>query len=247
MTVLSHFLDRGDEYAAARPRYPAELFQWLASQAKSRKLVWDCGTGSGQAALGLARHFEHVIATDISDNQIAHAQADPRIAYAVCSAENPTDQVVGFNVVTCACSLHWFELSAFYKAVWRLAAPEAFFCAWTYEWPVLSSDKLNDLLQEYKNSVLKDHWAPEAALYLDRYRSIEFPFVDVSVPPFSASLAGGCEGLLAFLRTWSAVKSLIKQDGEASIIFIEQRIREHWDLSPNLDIQLPLYFRSGYI
>ena len=36
-------------------------------------LCWDAGTGSGQAACGLAEHFAEVVATDASAEQIAHA------------------------------------------------------------------------------------------------------------------------------------------------------------------------------
>jgi methylase of polypeptide subunit release factors len=60
-------------YAESRPRYPAELFSYLASLVGRRSLAWDCATGSGQAALELVKHFNRVIATDVSGEQIRHA------------------------------------------------------------------------------------------------------------------------------------------------------------------------------
>ena len=54
------FAPLADGYARARPRYPAELFAWLAGLVPRRELAWDCGTGNGQAALGLAKHFRRL-------------------------------------------------------------------------------------------------------------------------------------------------------------------------------------------
>ena len=51
------FGDNADDYRAFRPEYPDALFAWLARAAKRNRLAWDCGAGSGQAALGLSRHF----------------------------------------------------------------------------------------------------------------------------------------------------------------------------------------------
>ena len=41
-------------YVQSRPQYPGELFAYIASLTVKRKLAWDCATGNGQAALGLA-------------------------------------------------------------------------------------------------------------------------------------------------------------------------------------------------
>jgi cyclopropane fatty-acyl-phospholipid synthase-like methyltransferase len=74
MTTFSdYFSSDASSYARFRPGYPRALFEWLASVAPDRRLAWDCGTGSGQAAVPLADHFAHVVATDPSAAQLAHA------------------------------------------------------------------------------------------------------------------------------------------------------------------------------
>ena len=61
------------EYARFRPKYPKELFGYLASISPGRSTAWDCATGSGQAAADLAGHFQEVIATDIKcSNGVIH-------------------------------------------------------------------------------------------------------------------------------------------------------------------------------
>ena len=49
-----HFSGSARGYAAYRPTYPDALFSWLAEHSPGRGAVWDCGTGSGQAATALA-------------------------------------------------------------------------------------------------------------------------------------------------------------------------------------------------
>ena len=57
MSFADHFSAVSAGYAAFRPRYPDALFDLLAEVAPARDAAWDCATGNGQAALGLARHF----------------------------------------------------------------------------------------------------------------------------------------------------------------------------------------------
>src|SRR4051812_35057414 len=57
-----HFSSVAGNYAAFRPDYPRELFEWLASVSPARNAAWDCATGNGQAATGLAEFFQTVFA-----------------------------------------------------------------------------------------------------------------------------------------------------------------------------------------
>lgn len=43
------FLKQAKQYAATRPAYPPELFDFIASKTARHDLAWDVGTGSGQA------------------------------------------------------------------------------------------------------------------------------------------------------------------------------------------------------
>ena len=65
-TFSDHFATLASQYASSRPTYPPALFDWLADRCAARDCVWDCGTGTGQAAVDLGRVFGRVIATDAS-------------------------------------------------------------------------------------------------------------------------------------------------------------------------------------
>src|SRR5204862_7300956 len=87
LVFRDHFSGVAAAYAAFRPQYPAELFAALAHAAPRRGTAWDCARGNGQAAVGLAPHFESVIATDGSAAQLAAAQPHPRVRYLCALAE----------------------------------------------------------------------------------------------------------------------------------------------------------------
>ena len=63
MTFKDHFSGHASGYASFRPRYPEALFDFVAALTPGRSLAWDCATGNGQAALGLAERFTRVIAS----------------------------------------------------------------------------------------------------------------------------------------------------------------------------------------
>ena len=118
-----NFSKQADVYARYRPPYPAALYEWIASIAPGHAVAWDCGTGNGQAAIGLTRHFRSIIATDPSTAQIANAPAHPQIEYRVARAEESglADQSV--DAITVALALHWFDLDQFYAEARRVLKP----------------------------------------------------------------------------------------------------------------------------
>jgi ubiquinone/menaquinone biosynthesis C-methylase UbiE len=128
-----HFSGHAPDYRIFRPAYPPELFAFLASIASPEGLVWDCGTGNGQAAIALAEHFTHVFATDASEEQIRQAEPHPRVEYAVAPAERCPLPDGSANLVTVAQALHWFDLDQFNTEVKRVCHPGGFLAVWTYD------------------------------------------------------------------------------------------------------------------
>src|SRR5918993_3891911 len=125
-----HFSTTAASYADYRPSYPRELFEWLGSVAPDRRIAWDCGTGSGQAALGLGEHFAQVVATDPSVAQLAHAVRHPTVSYAAMSAERSALANGSVSVVTVAQALHWFDQPVFYAEARRVLVAGGGRAAW---------------------------------------------------------------------------------------------------------------------
>ena len=120
-TFSDYFSSSAELYARYRPRYPAALFKWIAQHSPDRHRAWDCGTGSGQAAVELAMHFDEVIATDPSYAQLQQAEPGRRVHYGAMTAEHAAIRDASVDTVTVAQALHWFNRPHFYDEVntWR--------------------------------------------------------------------------------------------------------------------------------
>jgi len=127
-------------YAASRPSYPSALFDYLASLTETRERAWDCATGNGQAALGLARHFAQVEATDVSPRQIEQAMDNDRLRFTVQAAESRVFEANAFDLVSVAQALHWFELDRFWPEVTRALKPRGIFACYCYSWHQVSPE-----------------------------------------------------------------------------------------------------------
>ncbi|KAK8587680.1 hypothetical protein V6N13_086661 [Hibiscus sabdariffa] len=72
------FDQQADLYLGARPTYPSHWYSMLAARTPRHSLAWDVGTGNGQAAIGVAEHYDEVIGTDVSEAQLQHAIPHPK-------------------------------------------------------------------------------------------------------------------------------------------------------------------------
>ncbi len=199
-----HFSGHAEDYARFRPRYPVELYEHVAALAPGRARCWDCATGSGQAAVALAEHFDAVIATDASDAQLASASPHPRIEYRRERAERTSLAPRSVDLVTVAAALHWFELDAFYDEVRRVTRPGGVLAAWTYGVSVETSPAVDEVVGAYAHEQLGPYWAPQLTHVHKRYRELPFPFAELAAPPVAIELEWTIQQLLGKLNTWSA-------------------------------------------
>ena len=224
-----HFSGHADLYRDARPTYPDALFEWLAAQAPDRALAWDCGCGNGQASATLARHFERVIASDPSANQIADAQSGANIEYRVEPAEHSSLADASASLVTVAQALHWFDFAAFYAEVRRVLKPGGVFAAWAYAACGTDEASIDDVIEHlYGDALTGPYWPPERAHIDAGYRTIPFPFAKIAAPEFPMIMRWNVDQLLAYLRSWSATQRYIKAKGEDPVALVEPKLRTAW-------------------
>ena len=194
-----------EAYSLARPRYPSALFEWLSEQCEQRLSAWDCATGNGQAAVGLAEHFARVEATDISVEQIAHAVPHPGVRYWVAKAESSGLPDSSVDLVTVAQALHWFDFDAFWPEVRRVARPNAFFCAWGYNWPQTTPSIDRELVAPFR-TLLSPFWVPKNRILWNGYRVEDtlFPFARTEAPSYAIEVDWTLSQLVEYMKTWSA-------------------------------------------
>jgi SAM-dependent methyltransferase len=239
------FSNVAKEYASSRPEYPAELFEWLATTVARRDIAWDTATGSGQAAVGLAKHFDHVIATDVSAAQLHHARQHAQIRYHVARAEASGLSEDSVDLVVAAAAIHWFDLPRFYEEVRRVIRPGGVLAAWTYHVAHVSPP-LDEILWPFYRDVVSDYFAGGARLVDARYAGLELPGRGIAAPSFQASVLWTPSQVLSFIRTWSGVQAYMSATNQDPLTKLVVPIESALGGADAVrEVNWPLYLRAA--
>jgi len=247
MSFRDHFSRRAGDYARFRPTYPADLYQYLAGLTPGHKAALDCATGSGQAALALANHYDRVLATDASPEQIGRADRHEQVTYALAYAENVPSRDHVFDIVTVAAGLHWFNFEAFYPEVIRVTRPGGIIAAWSY-YMFESEPDIEAVMDGYAHDVTGSHWPERMHLNQGKYRYLPFPFQRIETPDFYAEATWTMEQMLGFASTWSASQRFREETGMNPLDVIRKDLEQAWgDPTRPVPIRWPLHILVGRI
>lgn len=245
MSFKDHFSGHAGSYARYRPDYPGELFDYLATLTPRREMALDCATGNGQAAIGLARHFERVIATDGSIAQLGKAQVDPRVVYLGNLAEQPALKDGSVDLAVAAQAAHWFDHVRFHPEMRRVLRPDGALAIWTYGLAFVSPP-IDAVVKRFYGDVVGQYWPAERRHVESAYRDLPFPWREVAAPPFQLRLDWDLDSFLGYIGTWSAVQRYTKVSGNDPLPPLRAEIAEHW--SPGAmrrPVVWPLHLRIG--
>ncbi len=244
--MKDNFSKQAEVYAKHRPVYPPELFEFILGRVKEKNLAWDCGTGNGQTAAELSKHFEKVIATDISSSQIENATKAHNVTYQVEPAEQTSIQNNSVDLITVSQALHWFGFDKFYEEVKRVAKPGAIIAAWTYN--LLQTDPVTDkIIRHYHFETLKEYWDKERTFVDNEYTTIPFPFKTLDAPQFFIKLNWNIEQLEGYLNTWSALQKFIKVNNYNPVDELIEKIKENWRVSEIRPIVFPVHLKIANV
>lgn len=240
-----HFSGHSKQYRKYRPAYPDSLFSYLASLTPDRESAWDCATGTGQAAKGLARYFAKVIATDASEKQIANAAEDQKIDYRVEPSENTSlgDGVI--DLITVAQALHWFDSKVFFREAKRVLKDKGVIAVWSYNL-LRMSPELDAVIDKLYWDLVGEYWPPERRLIEDGYRGVEFPFEEIESPNVSMFANWSFSQLTGYLGTWSAVQKYKQVRGKDPVAALVEPLAEAWGHSDTVKkVVWPLTLKVG--
>lgn len=242
-----YFSAQSNQYAKYRPTYPLELFEFLASVVEKHDLAWDCGTGSGQAAVGLARYFDHVIATDASADQLRNAFQDPKVEYRQARGEDSGLDSASVDLVTVAQALHWFDLDDFYAEVRRCVKSGGVIAVWGYALSRVNAE-LDAIFDRFYYETVGPYW-PQQRVHMDTgYTALPFPFKALSAPEFKIEVSWDLSDLLAYLRTWSPVQRYIEAHGSDPVLLVEEELGQAWgDPQAKRVVTFPVFMRVGKV
>ncbi|HEY8196188.1 MAG TPA: class I SAM-dependent methyltransferase [Gemmatimonadales bacterium] len=240
-----HFSRLAPAYAACRPRYPDELFDYLDEQVRRRQLAWDCGAGSGQATIPLARRFKRVIGTDISAAMLQQAPRHPAVEYRVAPAEASGLEDGVADLVTVAQALHWLNTETFYAEAARVLVPGGLLAVWTYGVQYLDEPALDSILRRFYDDVVGPYWPPERRHVEAGYRTLAFPFTEMPPPPLVMQEVWSLAQLLGYIGTWSATQRFREAVGHDPVGQLGQDLMRHWGDGAARPIRWPLSLRVG--
>jgi len=123
------FTGKAEAYASARPGYPDEAMDYIASLVPPGAVFADIGAGTGKFTALLARRGYALFAVEPNADmraQLAITLAQyPHARIVNGTAENTTLPDSSADVIACAQALHWFDPAAFRAECRRIGKPDA--------------------------------------------------------------------------------------------------------------------------
>jgi SAM-dependent methyltransferase len=244
--MKDNFSTQSDKYAKYRPTYPSELFEFLNANIQDKYNAWDCGTGNGQVAYELAKIFDNVFATDISQQQIDNALHADNISYSVQPAEKTNFDTGLFDLIVVAQAIHWFDFDKFYEEVKRTAKDYALLCVVGYG-KLEISEQIDTVISNFYDNIIGQYWDKERKYIDENYQTIPIPFSEIQTPDFVIRQHWTLEHLIGYLNTWSAVKHFINQNNYNPIDKLQSDIGQLWNNEQTKQVNFPLLLRVGRI
>lgn len=235
-----HFSKIAAQYVRGRFGYPEELYDFLLDYIPGRNLAWDCATGSGQAAVDLARRFSNVIATDISAELLALAPRLCNVTFRKAPAERSEIESDSVDLITVAQAAHWFDLPRFWAEALRVLRDKGVIALWGYNWPVVSENV--DLVLADVREILAPYWPERCTILHEGYTAISPPLREIIGPRFEAFSRWGLNDYLSHIMSWSATRYYCERTKEDPIEGFRNDFADAWTKS-TMDVRWPLVLR----
>jgi SAM-dependent methyltransferase len=244
VTFKDHFSRQSAAYSRYRPGYPPELVAWIAAQAPDRRLAVDCATGSGQAAVALASHFDRVVAVDGSLSQLRQATVIPRVAYVAATAERLPLRGRSVSLVAAAQAAHWFDFERFHAECRRVLVPGGAVAVWTYE-KFRVDPQVDAVIDCFYSATVGHYWPPERRFVEEGYRTLPFPWREERPPVFALATKWDLDQVMGYLATWSSVQRYRDQAGCDPLPALREELLRAWPAGESRRLEWPIHLRLG--
>ncbi|HRH60678.1 MAG TPA: methyltransferase domain-containing protein [Chitinophagaceae bacterium] len=244
--MKDNFSTQANLYAAFRPHYPQQLYNFIFQHVKNFDKALDIATGNGQVAAAMAPKFKNVYATDISEKQLANAAKANNIFYKAEPAEQTSFANNSFDLITVAQAVHWFSIEKFYAEVNRILKHDGLLVIVGYG--LLSiNEAVDKWLDYFYKEITGPYWDAERKHLDEAYTTIPFPLQQIRAPQLSMKYQWSRQHFTGYLQTWSAVQHYIKKHNENPVS--EELLRQLYAVWPEeriYEVSFPLYIKAGY-
>lgn len=245
---LDKFSAQPEVYKKFRPTYPKALFEEILKYVPNRQLCWDCGTGNGQIAVELSKYFDKVYASDLSPQQISHAEKRENIVYKTGRGEKTDFGDHIFDLITVGQAIHWFDIGAFNREVKRVAKSGSIIAVWGYS--LLGVDEgIDEKINEFYYETVGKYWNIERGLVDARYQTIAFDFEEIPVrKDLTIKASWDLKHLEGYLNSWSAVQNYLRENGNGNPVpKLINALKSSWGDGVFREVQFPIFLRIGRI
>ncbi|XP_034996057.1 putative methyltransferase DDB_G0268948 isoform X3 [Zootoca vivipara] len=250
---MAAHLFAGKDHASVYQKYrfpPPENLQGVILSYLEKKKVTslhmavDVGCGTGQSSHLLAKRFEKVVGTDVSEAQIEEAKRTahpPNVSYLVCPAEELPFEDCSVDLLTAFTAAHWFDIPRFMKEVDRLLKPSGCVALSTNTLDMRlhykdCSEKLTEIFREVLGQI-SPYSNEKIKFVTDDYKAIfdSLPFQDKErITDILDKLPMSVADLMGYIQSFSSYQTFLKAQPEAAKSLIqntEQRILETMGVS----------------
>ncbi|MEL6717829.1 MAG: class I SAM-dependent methyltransferase [Bacteroidota bacterium] len=247
-SIQDKFSTQAQTYKKYRPTYPKELYALLLDLVEKKGTCWDCGTGNGQVAIELAKHFHQVYATDISQDQLDQAKQKENINYQLTRAEQTPFSDQQFDLITVAQAMHWFDFQAFYREVRRVGKEGGILSIWGYGL-LRIEPKINELIDHFYHEVIGIYWNEERKHIDQAYNSIHFDFEQIPMKEdLFINIHWSIEQLEGYFNSWSSVQNFKKVHPEIDPVAPTiAAIEKYWKVGEEKAVRFPIFMKVGRI
>jgi len=242
------FSTQAASYAKWRPGYPKEFIDYIVSHVTHKHTAWDCACGNGQAAILLAEHFDKILATDLSTEQLKYARPHPKITYSQSTAEHTPFASNTFDLITVAQAYHWIDHEKFCAEAKRVGKPGAIVAVWGYNLCFTPDKAVNELIRKFYTETVGPYWDAARKLVDLEYKTVYFGFNEIPVnKQFSIKMQWSIRDLEGYLNSWSSVQKFIKVNGHSPVEAFIDEVSNHWPKQEELSFEFPLFLRLGSV
>lgn len=228
-----------------RPSYPPALFTYLADITAERQVAWDCGCGSGQASYDLAKHFDLVIATDPSEEQLRRASVCSGVEFRCAPAEASGLPGQSVDLISAFMAAHWFDLDAFYAEAKRVARPCATIALFVYGEPRTGIAQIDRHLARFSNLIYA-YGGPSIQSMRNMYSDLYFPFgEEADIPALNMEAELSLDAFLLYTRSRASVMDYMKKSDGNLVRDLQHALEKHWLGNEVLTVRWPLHGRVG--
>jgi SAM-dependent methyltransferase len=247
--VKDNFSVQSKGYKKFRPEYPSSLLEEILRHVEKRDSCWDCATGNGQIAIEMANHFQTIVASDISQEQLENAPVTDNLEYVKCRAEKTPFADDSFDLITVGQAAHWFDFDPFNKEVNRVLKNNGIVAIIGYG--LMYGDRsFNDKLLQFYDGEIGAYWDVERKHIDAHYSSIPFPFDPIELSTkYSIDVQWSLAQLEGYLNTWSSVNRYIQKNGENPIPAFVGDLSSSgvWNGFELKNLHFPLFVKLGRV